>query len=377
MKKIYTFTPKSFAANQGFWCRDTGLINRTLRQIGVESKCIMPLPWHDADGGKEYLIRASRAQLLSAEWWRSLQLDWVVIYTWADPRYTGMVRAIHRAGIRIMLHLDRSANLFRPWDSTKNVIVNLYYRLKDTILNLLRNQQLMLADVVSLSPPVADAHANSWCYSSRLKEKIHVFPCPVATHFVYDGRPKEELVVCVGRWSDEEQDKVKRPEFLREVAERFAEQNERGVFEIYGACGQSMTDWYAALPESKKKRIVLKGRVANETLTEAYQRAMISICPSRSEGTHIASAEALNCGASIVTSCRKTLVVLHWYISMGAGRMSAEDTPESFAEAIHAEMDCWRRGERDPHKIAVKFNELFHVDKALARIFELSEATQR
>lgn len=371
MKKIYTFTPVSFAANQGFWCRDTGLINRTLRRTGVESKCIMPLPWHDDDEDKEYLVRASREQLLSADWWRSLGLDWVVIYTWADPRYTSMVRAIKRAGVRIMMHLDRSANLIRPWDPACNFVTNIYYRFKDTVLNLLRNRQMMLADVVSLSQPLADAHLESWCFSSRLKEKMHLFPCPVAPHFVYAGQPKEERVVCVGRWSDDEIDKVKRPEFLRAVAERFVEQDERGIFEIYGACGASMLNWYEALAPEKKARILLKGWTPNEELTEAYQRAMVSVCPSRSESTHIASAEAMNCGASIVTSCRKALVVLHWYISVGAGTVSEEDTPESFAKAIHAELECWRRGERNPQAIAAQFNDLFHVDKAIARIFGL------
>lgn len=370
MKKIYTFTPMSFPANERFWIRDTGLINCTLRQAGVESKCIMPLPWHD-DDEREYLIRATRQQLTSPAWWRSLQLDWVIIYTWADPRYTDMVRAMKRAGVRIMMHLDRSANLFRPWDPGASVFRNIYFRLKDTALNLLRNRQMMLADVISMAQPVADVHEKSWCYSPRLKDKIHIFPCPVATHFFYDGQPKEERVVCVGRWSDEEVDKVKRPEFLRAVAERFAEQDSRGVFEIYGRCGKGMTDWYAALPEEKKKRILLKGRVSNAELKDVYRRAMIAICPSRSEGTHIASAEAMNCGASIVTSCRKTLVVLHWYISMGAGSISAADTPDAFAEAIHRELEHWRRGERNPQQIAARFNNMFHVDKALHSIFQL------
>lgn len=370
-KRIYTFTPRAFVANQVFWSRDTGLINRTLRKAGVESKCIMPLPWYDGDEEKDHLIRASREQLLSAEWWKALNLDWVILYTWADPRYTSIVRAIRRAGIRTLLHMDRGAVLFRAYDPSKCLLANLYYRVKDTVLNMLRNRQMMMVDVLSLSQPLADAHLQSRCYSSRLQNKIRIFPCPVAPHFVYDGTPKAERVVCVGRWSDEEIDEVKRPSFLREVAERFVEQDKRGVFEIYGQCGQSMSDWYGALPDEKKQRIFLKGRTPNHELKEVYCRAMISICPSRSESTHIASAEALNCGASIVTSCRESLTVLHWYISMGAGTVSEADTPEAFARAIHTELDCWRRGERNPERIAAHFNQIFHVDKAMADLFGL------
>lgn len=372
MKRIYTFTPCSFTADQVYWSRDTGLINRALRRAGVESKCIMPLPWHADDEDREYLLRASQQELHSPAWWRSLKLDWVILYTWADPRYTSIVSAIKRAGIRTFLHMDRGTTLFRPYDPKKNVFSNLYYRFKDMVLNILRNRQMMMADILTMSQPLADVHLKSMCYSSRMQDKIRIFPCPVAAHFVYDGKAKEERVVCVGRWSDDKTDEVKRPEFLRDIAERFVELDQRGILEIYGYCGKSMQDWYAALPDEKKNRISLKGRTPNIELREAYQRAMVSICPSRSEGTHIASAEALNCGASIVTSNRKTLSVLHWYIAMGAGTIAEEDTATAFAKAIHTELERWRSGERDPYRISAHFNQMFHVDKVMSDVFELA-----
>lgn len=371
--KIYTFTPVSFVAPKSFWYRDTGLVCRSLQEMGVESKCVLLLPDHAETVGRESILRASVEQVRSADWWRAQHLDWVVAFTWSDPRYTSMVKAMRRAGIRVLLHLDRSTYLFRPYDPGKSFLVNAFYRLKDTILNILRNRHMMLADAISCSQPLAEACLNSWCFSSKLKEKFRPFPCPVASHFVYDGGGKEDRVVCVGRWRDGAEDAVKRPEFLRAVAERFVEQGEQGIFEIYGACGQTMKDWYAALPPEKKSRIVLKGMVPNSDLVHVYQRAKVSICTSRSEGVHTASAEALNCGASIVTSGRPTLAVLHWYIAMGGGTVSVEDTPESFAEAIHTELNRWCRGERAPEQIAARFNNIFHVDKSLCRIFGMDE----
>lgn len=369
MKKIYTCTPVSFTANNGFWSRDTGLINRNLRNAGVESKCIMPLPWHEEDEDKEHIIRVSRKELESAAWWKSLQLDGLVLYSWALPKHTAVARAAHKAGIKIMLHLDRGLCLLPEWDSSQCWLKNAAKRLKMVVFNLLCVRHLKYVDYISASRPLIDKLKESWMYPASLNPRFREFACPVASHFCYNGAEKEERVVCVGRWSDEKVDEIKRPEFLRAVAEHFVDISEQVPFEIYGRYGETMRRWYEGLPEHKKARIKLMGAVPNAQLVETYCRSMVSVCPSRSESTHIASAEAMNCGASIVVGPQPQLGVLHWYISHGAGTIAAKNEPESFARAIADELACWRRGERDPQRIAKAFNDSFHVDKAVLRIF--------
>ena len=268
-----------------------------------------------------------------------------------------------------MIHLDRGLCLLPEWDASKSYAANMLLRLKVVVFNMLSSQHLKYADYVSASKPLLELLKKSRMFSPALNSRFQEFACPVASHFVYDGTPKEERVVCVGRWSDEKVDEVKRPEFLRAVAEHFVDISEHVPFEIYGRYGETMRRWYDNLPEHKKARIKLMGAVPNAQLVETYCRSMVSICPSRSEGTHIASAEALNCGASIVVGPQPRLGVLHWYISVGAGTIAAKNEPESFARAIADELDCWRRGERDPQRIAEAFNDSFHVDKAILRIF--------
>ncbi len=370
MKKIYTCTPVAFTANSGFWIRDTGLINRNLRRAGVDSKCIMPLPWQEGDEDKEHLIRASKQQLESAEWWRSLHLDGVVLYSWALPKYTKVARAIHQAGITILLHMDRGLCLLPERDPQHSLLRHWLRTLKMVVFNLLCNRHLLYADYISASEPLIRKLKASWMYSKKLFPRYRSFACPVASHFVYDGSPKEERVVCVGRWSDDAIDAIKRPEFLRAVAEHFVEIDNSVPFEIYGRCGETMKRWYEQLPPHKKERIKLMGAVPNEQLVRTYQTGMVCICPSRSEGTHIASAEALNCGASIVVGPQPQLGVLHWYISMGGGTIAKENQPASFAQAIEDELNCWRRGERQPQRIAETFNQNFHADKAVLKIFD-------
>ena len=268
-----------------------------------------------------------------------------------------------------MLHLDRGLWLLPPWNPAVSRLSNVFLRLKMVFFNMLSNRHLLYADYISASKPLIDMLKESKLYSSALNSRFREFACPVASHFVYDGTLKEERIVCVGRWSDDPSDEVKRPEFLRKVAERFVELCEHVPFEIYGRYSETMSHWYESLPDSKKTRIKLLGAVPNAQLVAAYRRSMVCICPSRSESTHIASAEALNCGASIVVGPRPQLGVLHWYIDLGDGTIAAEDTPASMAQAIVDELNCWRRGERNPQKIAEAFNGNFHVDKAILRIF--------
>lgn len=368
-KRIYTCTPVAFSGKGGFWSRDTGLICRSLQKAGVESKCIMPLPWYGDEENKESLIRVSMAELESPEWWKSLQLDGLVLYSWALPKYTKIARAVHKAGINVMLHMDRGLCLLPEWDSSQGWLKNMAKRLKMVVFNLLCARHMKYVDYISGSLPLIEMLKKSRMYPGSLNERFRAFATPVAPHFVYNGVPKEERVVCVGRWSDDKVDEIKRPEFLRAVAERFVEITETVPFVIFGRYGEAMRAWYAALPEAKKARIKLMGAVPNEQLVEAYQRSMVTICPSRSEGTHIASAEAMNCGASIVVGPQPQLGVLHWYISQGAGTIAAKNEPDSFAHAIADELDRWRRGERNPQRIAAAFNESFHADKAVLRVF--------
>ncbi|MBR5774692.1 MAG: hypothetical protein IKY42_00320, partial [Bacteroidaceae bacterium] len=115
-KKIYCCTHVSFAANEHFFIRDTGLISRTLQSMGIESKCIMPLPYHDSDQ-REGIIRTEYKNLKSVSWWKSLGIDAVVLYSWGAPKYTLIARAIHKAGIKLVLHLDTSGNFNgEDWD---------------------------------------------------------------------------------------------------------------------------------------------------------------------------------------------------------------------------------------------------------------------
>lgn len=368
-KRIFACTPVSFHADEKFWIRDTGLICRHLRMLGVESKCIMLGPAYADDIDTEYVIRAELRDLKSSSWWRAQELDGVVLYSWAIPRYTSVARAVREAGIPFSVHWDGGGDLRpdeglpwfqKPWEYLK-------FRVQD----YLRAKHLALADVVTIAPSVRDFLCARYVYRrAHLAEKAIASPCPVSSKFCYEGQPKDNLIIAIGRWDDEEQ---KRPDFLMRTLEHFyLSGNTVASTEIYGTLTPALRSWHAALPESVRARITLKGYLPNAQLKSVYNRARVIVCTSSHESSHIVSAEALCCGCSVVvTNLPKSLSVLHWYCSHRSGRISERDTPESLAAALSAEMKAWEKGERHPESISAAWQPHFHADRLYSAIFKL------
>lgn len=369
-KKIYCCTPVAFHANDGFWIRDTGLISNTLRNMGIESNCLMPLP-HYKDDQKEHLIRTKYKNLESVEWWKNMGPDAVVLYSWGAPKYNKIARAIHKAGIKLHIHLDTSGRFDGgDWEELL-YIKKIFRKLEAKIIDFFRARHLKYADIITCNQPAAELICNRIFYRHWLQQKIVLFPTPVATHFRYNPSiKKERRVVCVGRWSDDESDKIKRPEFMLQTAKEIVMNDELAQVDIYGKIGTTTQKIYNSFPEDLKTRIHLKGFVKNSELPAIYNNAQVAICTSYSEGTHIASAEAICCGCSLVIPPRKSLHVLQWYTSHNSGCIATEDTPASMARSIINELNLWATQQRNPHEISNYWQPFFHIDKALHRIFE-------
>lgn len=373
-RAIYTCTPVAFHANRGFHIRDTGLIARHLRLLGLESKCIMPLPYYDDDSERDNLIRVEMEKLRDPSWWRSLGIDGVVLYSWGAPRYGAIARAIRRAGLRLLIHLDTSGNFWG--DAWKNAgffkKLELCWRIPMT--DFLRARHLRCADVITASPPVRNVLRQSRFYGATIADKVQFMPCPVARECAYDGTPKEPLILFIGRWDDERQ---KRQTYMMAALDELfgslaAELPSGAHVAICGSLTPELHAWHAALPEASRQAISLVGYVDNARLPALYNRASVVACPSLYESSHIVSAEALCCGSSVVVSPRpRDLAVVCWYTTRESGRVASQDTPRSFAEALRDELLAWQKGQRDPSHIAESWQPVFHADLAMARILHL------
>ncbi len=367
-KKIYCCTPVAFHANSGYWIRDTGLISTSLREMGVESRCIMPLPHYDDDEHTEYLVRTEYVNLSSVSWWRSLGIDAVILYSWGAPRYTLIARAIRKAGIKLVLHMDTSGD-FEGSDYNELPFLKKLRRFFLVKLHdLVRSYHMRYADVITCSQPIASAIRERFFYGNFVEERNYPFANPVASCCKYNGENKENVILAVGRWNDERQ---KRSRFLMQSLECLYKGGCLAETKIFGFITDEMRDWHRSLPEDIAEKIRLEGRLANALLHQEYCKSKIILCPSLYEGSHVVSAEALCCGTSVVvTNIPSGLRTVHWYTSKKSGLISEEDTPESLADAVRQELELWEIGERNPVDISAAWQPYFHVDKVMSQIFK-------
>ena len=366
-KKIYTCTPVAFHANDGFYIRDTGLIASTLRTMGVESRCIMPLPYYE-DDQREHLIRTEYRNLESADWWRSLGIDALVLYSWGAPRYRRIAYAVRKAGIRLVLHMDTSGDFVgaQPEDTPWWRI--LYLKLRVLAQDVLRARHMKQADVITMCPEAAKAVSHKLFYGKWVQEKCFPMSNPVSPACKYNGEEKKNLVMCVGRWDDEFQ---KRPAMLMATLERFYATPAEIVTRVYGTITSELQQWHAKLPLHVARQVELVGYLPNHELRKQYCQARVVLCTSRFEGSHISSCEGLCSGCSVVVPPRhEELRDVIWYASAQSGTVSDADTPESLAKALEKELGLWDSGARNPWNIASYWQPYFHADKVFNKIFE-------
>lgn len=366
-KRIFTCTPKPFCGDDVFFARDTGLICRTLQSLGVESNAILLLPRQQNDYAD--VLRTTLENLESVEWWKELNLDGVVLYSWGMRQYNRIARAIHKAGIRLVVHMDTSGNFDKllPEDYTPLKAVKKW--ITSSLNNILRSRHLSYADVITMAPPVAERVSRMTFMDKSIVEKNYPMPGPVSPMCRYNGEEKKDIILCIGRWADNNQ---KRQFMLMETLAIYYATGGTAETRIYGKITNELREWHASLPLMTADRVKLLGFVENRKLWSEYAMSKVILCCSRYEGSHCVSSEALCCGCSVVVCNRpEPLRVVHWYTSKNSGTISQEDTADSLAQALHHELELWEKGERNPHAIAEVWQPHFHADLVLKGIFQL------
>jgi glycosyltransferase involved in cell wall biosynthesis len=386
----YTCTPVAFGGGADFFARDSGLLCRGFQLIGIESRAVMPGVRQVED--EVDLIRTEYANLESADWWRSHELDGVVLYAWGRPKFCKVATAIHQAGIFLVLNQDNGGLVspllgFFAWFREQRTLsgagrvaggwgrlVKLLVKgLSKGLLwdDPLRVRHLCQGDVIACVTPIAAAHYRRYCriFGRReLADRVLVLPHPVHPQFQIMGA-KRRQVVAVGRWDDACQ---KRPDRLMEVVECLVRRDPEVVVEIVGGGNEHLHAWHERLSTELRSRVRLRGHMLPAEMVGVYATSQVAYCPSAYESFHIASGEALCCGCSVVAARSASLASFQWFADDGVATLAAQDDAEAHVQALEQELESWDRWQRSPERISRVWRDRLHADHVATRVLELA-----
>lgn len=393
--RIFTCTPVAFGGGADFFARDSGLLCRGLQMIGCESQAVMPGRAKAEDEAD--LIRTDFRNLESPVWWSTLELDSVVLYAWGRPMFRKVAKAIHDAGIFLILNQD-NGGLVSPLAGLSNWLdeqwilagqgrgpiawirfLKLTFRGFTAGLILtdpLRAMHLKQGDVIACVSPKATESYRRLCrfYGGKeLQDRVHVIPHAVELRFHFSGNPKSRQVACVGRWQDFVQ---KRPWLLMEVIERLVATDEQVSVVIAGTITGRLESWHRSMPKLERNRVQLRGQVNRHELAEILAESKVFYSPSAFESFGIAAAEALCSGCSVVAGRSVSMASFEWFVSENSGMLVLGDDAASHAGSLMEELAAWDSGRRDAKKISKVWCERLHADKVAESVLRhLREVT--
>ena len=346
------------------------------------------------DDCRDDLIRTPYRNLESADWWKATGAQGVVLYAWGAPRYYPIARAIRRAGLKLVCNMDTSGTFgvlggaFEYWGAQWRILnglgvspssVTMFFLkfISSISWSLLKNdtgraRHLRQADLIGAVSPIAVQRIRRvcrWYGGPSMAARVQLIPHAVSLHMNYAGQPKQLRVVSVGRWQPEDW-RQKNPRLLLETATRVLRRNPKAELVVVGSMDPTLEREFSALAVKAQGRLRVAGRLSNQEIADLLQTAQISFCSSNHESFHIASAEALCCGCSVVAPDLPELPSLKWFVGENSGRLASRD-PAALAVALHEEMQVWSRGGRKPHSIASTWGERLHADRVATLILDL------
>jgi hypothetical protein len=393
--RIYTCTPVAFGGGADFFARDSGLLCRGFQMIGIDSRAVMPGERQPED--ESDLIRTEYRNLESTVWWRSQQVDGVVLYAWGRPKFRKVAAAIHEAGIFLVLNLD-SGGLVSPlvgWRDwlhaqwiyggqgrggkswfrfTKLTLHRLIIGL--LLTDPLRARHLKCGNAITCVSPRAAEYFRRLCRiygGEHLAARIRVIPHAVEQRFRYSGKKKQRQVACVGRWMDQVQ---KRTWLLMEVIGALLSKDDQVMVVIAGQTTPELEAWHHGLEKSQGSRVRLAGIIGREELAVLFDESQVFYSPSAYESFGIAAAEALCEGCSVVAERSVALTSFDWFVSADSGTLAASNDVTPHLHAIQHELAAWQDSKRAAEAISRFWCERLYAGNVATLIRNLIEESK-
>jgi glycosyltransferase involved in cell wall biosynthesis len=338
------------------------------------------------------LIRAPYFFLECTNWWKSQKIDTVVFYSWGAPKFWRIARAIKKANIKLLINLDSGgyytilqhplflvrfffSQAINKHGFLKGFLLAMLRMVRDLFLpyhELFRLFHMHQADYLLAVSPLALNRVSLFLgifFQHNLAQRLRFIPHPVSDSALYCGKPKQNLVVALGRWTAT--DWQKNPELHIRLLSLFLEKHIDFKAVITGPFDSTFEALLIPLRPNIRSRLVLTGRLPNEQVLKILEEAKISVALTRHESFHIATGEALCCGCSIVSYHSVMLPSMEYFMENGDGTLAKSCNPAHILQALDIEVDRWHSGYRDPFRISAFWQKRLHASNVALAVAAL------
>jgi len=367
-QRWFTAIPLPYVEDARFWNTDGGLLCHGLNNLGVFSRFVVF--GEPAEHDNPPLVLCRPEQMQNAAWWQQWRLNAVILTSWGAPRLEPIARAIKQSGTRLIVRMDsdgmkspridfrrflaaayfEAKALQTPLAAAHALVKTLAYRFVGRAYDVKLCTHLSHADVIAIESSLARERLARYLRLMRrddIVSRLRVLP-PAVKVGIVSQRPiqKARRIIAVGRWKSYQKDAPSLVKVLARTLE--SEPNYSAVLAGDGA--DFLRRLMAKVPPKIASRIAILGHVPQEQLLREYQQAQIILFTSRYEGFPYAAGEALCCGCTVVGAGE--LPSMNYICSRAGGTASISRSVQDLSDALGAEIDAWRRDERDPEHIS-------------------------
>lgn len=359
--------------------KDPGLIALGLNRLGCSTILITQSKEELRGYSPPFrVVTVEKEKFTEAAFWRGIDVEVVICYTWLVQDYNTILAAIRESGKKIAVKADSNGRLGYPVASRYRaprlkaswVGKALYsvFRVKG------KKEQIELADVVLIeSPKALDNACKFLTYWGRpdLTSKFCFVPNPVTDEISNSVIPtKQNTVISVGRWDDRAQ---KNTPIMLKCCKSFLAGHPDWRCRIVATLGhgkdsveKSVSKWNSAL----KERLEVLGPLDHHNeMTRLLGESRILFMPSNWESFGISAAEAVCMGCTVVGT---PLEPLDFLVAGGlSGTLAKDFAFESLMQALAFDASKHKQGTYDPIEIAAYWRPRLSIREVASRIYEL------
>jgi Glycosyl transferases group 1 len=316
--------------------------------------------------GQINIIRITKYQMFSEEFWRKAPYDAIICYTWLRAKYLPLLRVIAKSGKKILIKSDTDGRCCHPvypwWDmyiypGLNLINLRIFYRRFKFLINQKKHlrdliDHFSLVDEVIVESPQAFLNLAYILGENRLLEKIYVIQNPVLLDVNPELIEKKKVLTVVGDLDRKLAGRFWKntPVMVSAICD-FLKVRTDYTAKIVGNGEETVKNLMKGCAKSVSNRVSIMGNVKNKEVKEILTETQIFFMPSIAEGFSVAASEALCHGCSIVGTPLECLM----YLSQGAtyGTIASDFKKESLVASLLLDSLKWDRGEYKSKKIAI------------------------